>query len=85
MKPTQQQLLLRNLRDAGCTDETIRQYFHLGEGGHIKEQLQLLARHRAALLDRLHQNQKEIDCLDYLIYQMEQKKSFGGNHHDHEL
>ena len=69
MKPTQQQLL-QNLQDAGCTDQIIRQYVQLGEAGRTKEQLRLLFRHRAALLDRLHQDQKQIDCLDYLIFQI---------------
>lgn len=74
MKLTQLQFLPENLRDAGCSQETIRQYLHLAETGNVKEQLRLLYRHRAALLDRLHQDQKQIDCLDYLIYQMEQQK-----------
>jgi len=69
VKPTQQQLL-RNLQDAGCTDQMIQQYFRLREAGRTKEQICLLFRHRAALLDRLHQDQKQIDCLDYLIFQI---------------
>ncbi len=52
--------------------DMIRQYFRLAESGREKEQIRLLYRRRAALLDRLHQNQKQIDSLDYLIYQMEQ-------------
>lgn len=69
MKPTQQQLL-QNLQDAGCTDQMIQQYFRLREAGRTKEQICLLFRHRATLLDRLHQDQKQIDCLDYLIFQI---------------
>ncbi len=74
MKPTPKQLLLRNLRDAGCDETAIQQYFRLEETGNVKGQLCLLFRHRAVLLDRLHQDQNKIDCLDYLIYQTEQKK-----------
>ena len=74
MKLAQPRLLPEHLQDAGCSQETIRQYFRLAEAGNAKEQLRLLYRHRAALLDCLHQDQKQIDCLDYLIYQMEQQK-----------
>ena len=34
------------------------------------EALRLLTAHRRHLLDTLHQEQKRIDCLDYLVYQM---------------
>ena len=43
-------------------------------GGEPRRLLELLARHRAALLDEVHKSEKKIDCLDYLIYQMEKKK-----------
>ena len=35
-----------------------------------RDQLRLLATHRASLLDQLHVSQRQIDCLDYLVYQM---------------
>ena len=67
--PTADQLLLRNLKDAGCTKD-IQEFFRLGQEGRQQEQLRLLATHRATLLDRLHVSQRQIDCLDYLVYQM---------------
>lgn len=30
----------------------------------------LLGKHRDTLLDTMHREQKRIDCLDYLLYQM---------------
>ena len=36
--------------------------------------LELLARHRAALLDEVHKSEKKIDCLDYLIYRIKQNQ-----------
>lgn len=71
---TDGQLLLRNLKDAGCDDSTIEQYLELKKEGREKEQMRLLSLHRASLLDRLHVSQHMIDCLDYLIYQMEHKQ-----------
>lgn len=58
----------RNLRDAGCCDEFIRKFTELGRGGREAEQRRMLAKRRAELLDELHENQRRIDCLDYLIY-----------------
>lgn len=71
---TDEQLLLRNLKDAGCDDSMIEQYLKLKKEGREKEQIRLLSLHRAFLLDRLHVSQHMIDCLDYLIYQMEHKQ-----------
>ena len=36
--------------------------------------LSLLAKHRRFLLDCYHADQKKIDCLDYLIYKMNQNQ-----------
>ena len=58
----------RNLRDAGCCDEFIREFTELGRGGKEAEQRRMLSKRRAELLDELHESQRRIDCLDYLIY-----------------
>ena len=58
----------RNLRDAGCGDEFIREFTELGRGGREAEQRRLLSKRRAELLDELHESLRRIDCLDYLIY-----------------
>lgn len=58
----------RNLRDAGCGDDFIREFTNLGRSGKETEQWRLLSRRRAELLDDLHESQRRIDCLDYLIY-----------------
>ena len=67
-------LLLRNLKDAGCSEEIINKYFQFKEEGREKEQYRLLSSHRAWLLDKIHADQKMIDCLDYLVYSMKNKK-----------
>lgn len=68
--PQTDQLLIRNLKDAGCAEADIRRFLQLGQEGKNREQLRLLTMHRATLLDQLHVSQRQIDCLDYLIYQM---------------
>ena len=35
--------------------------------------MQILSQHRRALLDVIHENERRIDCLDYLIYQIEKQ------------
>ena len=68
--PHTDQRLVRNLQDAGCEEADIQQFLKLGHEGRQRDQLRLLAAHRAALLEQLHVSQRQIDCLDYLVYQM---------------
>ncbi|WP_298023004.1 hypothetical protein [uncultured Dysosmobacter sp.] len=63
-------ILRENLSDAGCDLEMIEQFMTLVEQGNREEGLALLAKHRKRLLDCCHAEQKKLDCLDYLVYQM---------------
>ncbi len=69
-----QGILYQNLMDAGCGRETVQQCIALSQNGKTSELLRLLAGHRKALLDAVHRNQKQIDCLDYLVYQTEKEQ-----------
>ena len=71
---TEEQLLLRNLKDAGCSEADIERYFKLRAEGRVLEQFRFLSAHRVKLLDQIHESQEKLDCLDYLIYQIEHKK-----------
>ncbi len=62
------QAVTENLKDAGCDSEMITEFFD--KSGKKDEQLRILKRHRQQLLDRVHKEEKRIDCLDYLVYQM---------------
>ncbi len=64
--------ILQNLKDANCDSNLISKFLQLVENGKIPEQLRLLSSHRKNLLNKLHINQKQIDCLDYLIFNIEQ-------------
>ena len=35
--------------------------------------MRVLSRYRKSLLDAVHQNEKRIDCLDYLLYSLEKQ------------
>lgn len=63
----------RNLLDAGCDSETIEQFLKLEQQQRRKEQYRLLSRHRCILLEKIHQDQYQIDCLDHMLYTMQKK------------
>ena len=66
--------VVQNLKDAGCTDEMVEKFMALQDSEGEEQQLKLLSGHRKHLLEKLHRDERRIDCLDYLIYQMEKKK-----------
>lgn len=67
------QALLDNLEEAGCGPEFAERFLALESAGQYREQLKLLSDHRRHLLDRLHREERRIDCLDYLVYQLEKR------------
>lgn len=66
--------LIRNLNDAGCDEHTTKKILELHARGRIKEELRLLQQHKKALLEEVHKNQKNIDCLDFLTFSLTQGK-----------
>ena len=67
--------ILENLRDAGCDEALVRQYCAIAHQPIPEEtasgrQAQLLRGYRRELLERLHDDQRKIDCLDHLLYQL---------------
>lgn len=63
-------VLIQNLRDAGCDAKIIEKFMSDLQKGEEESSLKQLAIHRKKLLDSIHKEQKRIDCLDYLVYQM---------------
>ena len=59
--------IVDNLRDAGCSEELIEQYASAASGC---ARICLLKKHRRELLNSIHSEQKKLECLDYLIYQL---------------
>lgn len=62
--------IIQNLKDAGCDMETMENFLSDLQKGDEKGSLKCLNLHRKKLLDSLHKEQKYIDYLDYLVYQM---------------
>lgn len=65
-----EQDVIQNLRDAGCGKQTVEQFLRCWRTGQTQEQLRLLGEQRSRLLERVHREERRIDCLDYLVYQI---------------
>ena len=64
------------LADAGCDEELIKQLEVCQHSVHQKDQLRLLGDYRRILLERIHTEQKKLDHLDYLVWNMKTNASF---------
>jgi protein tyrosine/serine phosphatase len=65
--------VVQNLIDAGCDENTIADFMQTIRQGKESEGLRILQLHRRFLLNQLHDEQKKIDCLDYLVYNISKK------------
>ena len=63
--------IVENLKDAGCPASVIADF--LGKRSEPYGQKRILHAHRKLLLERIHENQKRLDCLDYLIFQLDKE------------
>lgn len=63
--------IIQNMKDAGCGQKMIAAFVETLREDKADEGMRLLAAHRRMLLEELHREQKKIDCLDYLVYQMQ--------------
>lgn len=61
----------QNLIDAGCDDKLIQSYLVAMRDHDDHKCAQLLERRRRALLDEIHGEEKQLNCLDYLRYQLQ--------------
>ena len=66
-------ILHQNLVDAGCSKDLIETCMELAKANKWKRLLTLLAKQRINLLDSVHDGQKQIDCLDFLVYSINKK------------
>ena len=67
--------VLQNLLDAGCDEKLISEYRIIADTPQTEtvacmRQATLLSAYRKRLLEQLHEDQKRIDCLDHLLYQL---------------
>ncbi len=62
--------VIQNLKDAGCAQDIIECCIACMEQGKKNELLKRLEEQRKGLLNKVHEEEKHIDCLDYLVYQI---------------
>ena len=61
--------ILTNLSDAGCGSEEIQKAKQLYETGDTEALIRYFRKCRCSRMDELHESQRKVDCLDYLIRQ----------------
>ncbi|MCM1008435.1 MAG: MerR family DNA-binding protein [Ruminococcus flavefaciens] len=66
--------LIQLLTDVGFTPEEIKDYLELSETSpNDEEQIRMVRRHRRKLLDDIHEKQKLLDKLDFIIWEKKHK------------
>ena len=68
------QQILTGLEDAGCTPEEIRDAERLCGRNDPDALVRHLRRCRCSRMEELHESQRKVDCLDYLIRETEKAK-----------
>ena len=61
--------ILTNLSDAGCGSEELQKAKQLYEAGDTEALVRYFRKCRCSRMDELHESQRKVDCLDYLIRQ----------------
>lgn len=69
-------MVYQNLLDAGCDEQTTEKCMDFVKNGEYQKLLPILSGFRVNLLESVHSGQKQIDCLDYLLYKI--KKDYLG-------
>lgn len=66
--------LIENLKDSGFDEKEIKEFMELYKNCSLDSQCKCLQIKRKKLLDKVHKNEKYIDCLDYLKYSLEKDR-----------
>ena len=66
--------ILINMKDAGCRGEDIRKAKQIYDLGDMDALIRCFRKCRCDLMDELHESQRKVDCLDFLIRQTEKAK-----------
>lgn len=65
--------IIENMRDAGCSEESIKEFLKQRASNNAVGQKRLLATERKKLLDDIHTFHKRLECLDYLIHKVDKQ------------
>ena len=67
-------LLMRGLKDSGCPKEAASRICSLCSAGDYEGMLHLMKKQRCALVEKMHESQKNVDRMDYLIRMQEKAR-----------
>ncbi len=67
--------VIQNLKDAGCDRKIIECFMECMAQDDFDGQLRLMKEQRKCLLDRVHEEEKQISCLDYLVYRIDRSRA----------
>ena len=62
-----------NLKDVGCSDQSAAFVNQLVQAGRLADAIHEMKVIRCDLMEEVHQCQRKVDCLDYLIRQTEKE------------
>lgn len=66
----------KNLIDIGCNNQQIQYFFKYYDDNDKKNSIFFLRQQRYRILEKVHQEQKKLDYLDYLVYALKKNSDF---------
>ncbi|MGN1389835.1 MAG: hypothetical protein ACI4WR_09310 [Bulleidia sp.] len=70
--------IFQNLLDAGYSRTNAEKFMILVDHGDSEAQRRDLSRNRARILGRIHEENRRLDCLDYLFYELDRGSHMDG-------
>ena len=67
--------ITKNLIDIGCNNQQIKDFINFYENKNMKKVYHLLKIQRCYILNEVHEKQKKIDDLDYLVYMLKKEEN----------
>lgn len=68
------EVFLENLKDAGCDERLMESCMELMKNEKMIEIKKMLSNYKDEMMKDIRIRQKEVDCLDYLIYSLEKNQ-----------
>ena len=62
--------IIQKVHDLVCDESIMNKFCVAYEGNDIEKQIQILEQYRKNLLEQIHEKEKGISNIDYLIYQI---------------
>ena len=70
---SEKEQLIQGLSDAGCNEEAAERISRLCEAGSYDEALHQMKVQRCVLIDEMHESQRKVDRMDFLIRHQEKQ------------